>query len=257
MLLALVNMNAEIMRGNPELAATIAPFWAQTLDFPGSDKFAQAMAAMAPPPVKAILQPEGSGQQVDPAAQAQKIDEMGKALEEAIQHAKDAQEDADAAIAGEADAKRLAEVRERELDIKAYEAETNRLKITGANEQQMQAIVTDMVNAMLSQPEPLPGDADDAPQPGAQPMQAEQPMAEPMEPEPMPEPVEQEPPQPAPPDPHVMALMDGHARLTDAVAHLARMTGQTRTRTAVRDANGDILHVTDRMDDLPQHEHPA
>lgn len=149
---------AEIMRGNPELAATVAPFWAQTLDFPGSDKFAQAMATMAPPPVKAILQPEGQDQAPDPAKMAQQLDEMKKALDEALKHAHEAQEDADSAIASEADAKRMAEVRERELDIAAYNATTNRLKITGANEEQMRAITAGLINEMLSNPDPLPGD---------------------------------------------------------------------------------------------------
>lgn len=162
---------AEIMRGNPELAATVAPFWAQTLDFPGSDKFAQAMAAMAPPAVKAILQPEGQQDAPDPAKMAQQLDEMKKALDEALQHAKDAQDDADEAISGQADAQRLAEVKERELDIKAYDAETNRLKVTGANDEQTQAIVRDLINQMLMHPDPLPGDADETP---AMPMMQEQ-----------------------------------------------------------------------------------
>ncbi len=148
----------EIMRGNPEMAPTVAPFWAQTLDFPGSDKFAQAMAAMAPAPVKAILQPEGQEDAPDPAKMAQELDQCKKALEEAIKLAHESQEDADEAIAGQADAKRLAEVKARELDIKAYEAETNRLKVTGANSEQIQTIVSDLVNQMLMNPDPLPGD---------------------------------------------------------------------------------------------------
>jgi hypothetical protein len=162
---------AEIMRGNPELAPTVAPFWAQTLDFPGSDKFAQAMAAMAPAPVKAILQPEGQDDAPDPAKMAQQLDEMKKALDEALQHAHAAQDDADAAIASEADAKRLAEVKRRELDIEAYNAETNRLKVTGANEQQTQAIVRDLINQMLSQPDPLPGDPEPPDEQSQQPPQ--------------------------------------------------------------------------------------
>jgi hypothetical protein len=151
---------AEIMRGNKELAPVVAPFWAQTLDFPGSDKFAQAMAAMAPAPVKAILQPEGQQDAPDPAAMAQQMQQMQQALQEAIQHAKDAQEDADQAIAGMADAKRLGEVRERELDIDAYNAETNRLKVTGANVDQIEAVTRDLINQMLMQPDPLPGESE-------------------------------------------------------------------------------------------------
>lgn len=149
---------AEIMRGNKELAPVVAPFWAQTLDFPGSDKFAQAMAAMAPAPVKAILQPEGGDKQQDPAVMAQQLAECKMALQEAVQHAKDAQEDADRAIAGQADAKRISEVRERELDIAAYNAETDRLKVTGANEDQITAVTRDLINQMLMDKDPLPGD---------------------------------------------------------------------------------------------------
>jgi hypothetical protein len=155
----------EIMRGNPDLAPTVAPFWAQTLDFPGSDKFAQAMAAMAPPPVKAILQPEGADKGPDPAELSHQLDQCKQALNEAIQHAHDAQADANQAIADMAEAKRQAAVKERELDIEAYNAETNRLKVTGANADQIEAITRDTVMAMLQQPEPLPGDAPVNPQP--------------------------------------------------------------------------------------------
>lgn len=156
---------AEIMRGNKELAPVVAPFWAQTLDFPGSDKFAQAMAAMAPAPVKAILQPEGADKGPDPAALAQQLKQCQDALQEAIQHAHDAQQDADEAIAAQADAKRIAEVRERELDIKAYQAETDRLKVTGANVEQVQAITRDLIEQMLQQPDPLPGEQEQPEQP--------------------------------------------------------------------------------------------
>jgi hypothetical protein len=161
---------AEIMRGNKELAPVVAPFWAQTLDFPGSDKFAQAMAAMAPAPVKAILQPEGADKGPDPAAMAQQLKQCQEALQEAIQHAHDAQQDADEAIAAQAEAKRIAEVRERELDIKAYSAETDRLKVTGANVEQVQAITRDLIEQMLQQPDPLPGEQ----QPQEQGAQAQQ-----------------------------------------------------------------------------------
>lgn len=149
---------AEIMRGNKEMAPVVAPFWAQTLDFPGSDKFAQAMAAMAPPAVKSILQPEGGNKGPDPAALAQQLKQCQDALQEAIQHAHEAQQDADEAIAAAADAKRSADSKVRELDIKAYEAETERLKVTGANVDQIEAITRDLINQMLMQPDPLPGD---------------------------------------------------------------------------------------------------
>jgi hypothetical protein len=261
----------EIMRGNPGLAPTVAPFWAQTLDFPGSDKFAQAMAAMAPPPVKAIIQPEGQDEGPDPAKMAQQMQEMQQvleqtqqALQEAIHHAKGAQEDADQAIAAVADSKRMAEVKERELDIKAYDAETNRLKITGANVDQIQAVTRDLIEQMLNHPDPLPGDSD-AWQ-GGMPM-GEQGEVEPVEgPGPdgspgheqaegeAPEPQELQ--QPSPPSPEIQALLDGHVKLTDAVGQLAHAISKPRTKIPVRDKYGNITHVIEQVepDEPPQQE---
>jgi hypothetical protein len=150
---------SEMMRNNPAMTPAIAPLWAKTLDVADSDKLAQVLTAMAPPAVKAVLQPAGGKDAGPSAAQlAQQLEQVKQALQEAIQHGQEAQKDADEAIAGIAEEKRLAAVRERELNIKAYEAETNRLKITGANELQMQAIVRDLITQMLESPDPLPGD---------------------------------------------------------------------------------------------------
>ena len=252
----------EIMRGNPELAPTVAPFWAQTLDFPGSDKFAQAMAAMAPPPVKAIIQPEGQDEGPDPAKMAQQMQEMQQALQEtqqalqeAIQHAKDAQEDADQAIAAVADSKRLAEVKERELDIEAYNAETNRLKVTGANVDQIEAVTRDLIQQMLDHPDPLPGEQGEqepieGPGPDGSPAHE---LAEGEQPEPM-EPAE--PVQPAGPSPDVAAMVQAigmqaqhHGAMANAIAELAHSVGKPRTKIPVRDKHGNITHVIEQGSD--------
>ncbi len=154
---------AEIMRGNAQLAPVVAPFWAQTLDFPGADKFAQAMAEMAPPAVKAILQPEGADQHgdgPDPAALAQQLQQCQAALQEAIQHARAAQQDADEAQADLAEARRMAEVKEQEIQIKAYDAETKRMQVMGVTQDQARQVVADLINQMLDHPGPLPGEDD-------------------------------------------------------------------------------------------------
>lgn len=221
---------AEIMRGNKELAPIVAPFWAQTLDFPDSDKFAQAMAAMAPPAVKAILQPEDGDTKPDPAMLSQQLAECQQALQEAIQHAKDAQQDADTAVANEASVKRDSENQARELDIQAYDAETNRLKVTGANDQQIQVIVQDLINQMLSQPAPLPGDDQPAPKAPQEPAEPTEPTAE-----------------PAPPSPEMQALLAGHANLTDAVGKMAEAISKPRVRVPARDKAGNITHVIDKL----------
>jgi hypothetical protein len=234
---------AEVMRGNKELAAVVAPFWAQTLDFPGSDKFAQAMAAMAPPPVKAILQPEGQDEGPDPAAMAQENAQLKAALQEAIQHAKDAQEDADMAIAEAANAKRLAEVKERENDIKAYDAETNRLKVVGTGtEENAKAIVQDLIQQMLANPDPLPGEPE---------MQPEAQMSETQETGELSQAGAQEtplaPPEPPPPSPELQALLQGQAMLTEAMGQLVEISKKPRIRTAHRDKHGNLTHAIEAI----------
>lgn len=142
---------SEVMRNNPEMTPAIAPLWAQTLDIPNADKLAQVLAAMAPPAVQAILNPDTSKQ---PKAEEllQQNEQLKKGLQEAINHAHDAQAEADQAqekLADKDEANRVAQ----------YEAETNRLKVTGANEQQIQAIVQQLLHEMLSNPAAsLPGD---------------------------------------------------------------------------------------------------
>ena len=263
---------AEIMRGNPELAPTVAPFWAQTLDFPGSDKFAQALAAMAPPPVKAILQPEGAENEVDPAKLAQELEQCKQALAEAIQHAHDAQKDADEAIASEAASKRAVADKERELDINSYKAETDRLKVTGANEDQITAITTGLVNEMLMHPDPDEDQAED--QTEGMPMQGK---VSPLAAQVMPQVAAQV-------MPHVQALQDGqdmlaqnHAKLAESqqaiaqghgellqghqavvqgqdrlaqmLQELADLTRKPRRRVPVRDKQGNITEVIDSVNE--------
>lgn len=146
---------SEVMARNPALTPAIAPIWAGTLDIPNSDKLAQVLAAMAPPAVQAILNPD-SDKQPKLADVMAKLEQTQAALQEAIQHAHDAQQDAD-------EFKAKAEDKSEAEDVARYNAETNRLKVTGANEQQIQAIVRDLINDMLSSPAPLPGDPEPGP----------------------------------------------------------------------------------------------
>lgn len=243
----------EIIRSSkdPQLTATVLPFWAQTLDFPGSDKFAQAMTAMAPPAVKSILQPEGSGDAPDPAQMAQQLDQCKQALQEALQVAQEAQQEIQAAQT-EMDGMKA------DAEIDWFKARTDRLKVTGANQEQVAAITEELVNGML---EPVMGQINgilNPPQPES--FEGGQPMAD----APMPEPQE--------PAPEIMALQQGQeqlAQMTDQLAQgqqqiaqvvmslpqmleqLAALTKRTRRRIPVRNLDGDITEVIDKMDEEP------
>ena len=162
----------EMIRANPEMMPVVGPLWAQTLDFPNADKLAQVLTAMAPPAVQAILNP-GSDKQPTTADLMAQIEQLKQNLQEASSIAHEAQQDAD-----EANAK--AEAKEAENEIKRYEAETNRLKVTGANMDQIEAIVAGLVNQMLTSPAPL-GDEGANEDPGLdEPMPHEMAEGEPM-----------------------------------------------------------------------------
>lgn len=176
---------AEVMRTNPEMTPAIAPLWAQNLDIPHADKLAQVLAAMAPPAVQAILNPDTS-KKPKPEQLMQQVQQAQEALKEAIQHAHDAQQEADEAMQKVEDKRAENVAKERELDIKAYDAETKRLQLTSQamTPEQIQLMVAQTIDTMLSHPDPLPSEP-------VQQFEAPQEQAEPV-PEPM------EPPGPEP-----------------------------------------------------------
>jgi hypothetical protein len=134
------------------MAAIIAPFWAQVQDFPHAEKLAQALTAMAPEPVKQLLQPNDQAPKT--ADMMAQIQQLQAGLQEAIQTAQQATQEAEQ-LRAEVEAKdEEAEAKIAELSIKKYEAETKRLQVTGANEAQIQAIVQQMVQQMLTAPQP-------------------------------------------------------------------------------------------------------
>jgi hypothetical protein len=149
----------EMMRANPALTPALAPLWAQTLDVPHADKLAQVLTAMAPEPVKAVLQPEQQGKPTTEQLVGQ-VEQLKQALQEAIQHAQDAQADADQAQAECERLKNDSETRERELEIKAYDAETKRAQVLGLAEKDVKLLVVQTIEQMLSRPDPLPGEAE-------------------------------------------------------------------------------------------------
>jgi hypothetical protein len=162
----------EVMRNNPEMTPAIAPLWAQNLDIPHAEKLAQVLTAMAPPQVQAILNPD-TGKQPKPEQLMQQVQQAQKALQEAIQHAHEAQAEADQAQQQLQDKSEELRTKERELDIKAYDAETKRLQLTSSamTPEQIQLMVAQTVDTMLSHPAPLPSEA---PQPVAQPVEQQQ-----------------------------------------------------------------------------------
>jgi hypothetical protein len=147
----------EMMRANPDMMPAIAPLWAQTLDVPHADKLAQVLTAMAPDPVKAILNPE---RQDSTAALKAQVDQLKMALKQATDIAHEAQQDADTAHAELSKREIEGETRDDENAIKAYDALTKRLQVMGAamSPEAVKALVVQTLETMLQHPDPLPGD---------------------------------------------------------------------------------------------------
>ena len=143
---------SEVMSRNPALTPAIAPIWAGTLDIPNADKLAQVLAAMAPPAVQAILNPD-SDRQPKLADVMAKLEQTQQALQEAIQHAHDAQGEADQLKAEKEQA-------EDDAAIKAYDAETKRMVglKDAINPAQIQQLVVQTIEQMMRQPDPMVGE---------------------------------------------------------------------------------------------------
>ena len=238
----------EMMRASPDLMPAIAPLWAQTLDVPHADKLAQVLTAVAPPEVKAILQPQDS-EGPTTADLTAKVQQLTQALQAAIQEAHQAQQDADEAHAAVAEAKANAEAREDEVAIKAFDALTKRLQVLGATitPDQVQAIVQQTLAQTLAQPSPTeePGEPIEGPGPDGTPMHE---MAEGEQPEPMEQSMPQQPEAEEQTPQAMQQLLEGQQQLADLMTRLILLVQSPRKRVPVRNKAGDIEHVIDTIE---------
>jgi exonuclease VII small subunit len=142
----------ELMRAAPNLMPAVAPLWAQTLDIQNSDKLAEVLIAVAPPEVQAVLKPKDN-KEPSTAELSAKLEQMNQALEQAIAVAKEAEQDLDECQA------KLQEAEDKNA-IAAYEAETKRMVglKDAINPAQVQQLVVQTIEQMLSNPNPLPGE---------------------------------------------------------------------------------------------------
>lgn len=163
----------EMIRANPQMMPVIGPLWAKSLDFPDSDKLAQVLAAIAPPEVKAILQPGGQEDEGPSKAEmAAQLEQLKTALQQAIKTAREAEQDLDECQAKLAD-------KEAEAEIRAYEAETKRMVGLkhAISPDAIQALVAQTLEQMLSSPAPMAGEREEAEEPEGEPTSFEmQPM---------------------------------------------------------------------------------
>jgi hypothetical protein len=128
----------EILQANPQLWAVAGDLFVKNMDWPGAQEIAQRLAKTIDPKLL-----EASDE--DPALQAaqQQIQAMGAEMEQMFGMLQNVQQSMEA---------REVQVKEFEAEVKAYQAETDRLKTVGPalNEQQIQDIVMGTLSGMLS-----------------------------------------------------------------------------------------------------------
>lgn len=137
----------ELLRVYPAAAPVIGDLLAKNLDWPGADEIAKRLQAMLPPQVK--------GQDPQTAQMQQAIQQLQQQLGQIGQENQQLKTD------------KLIDVEKVRVD--AYNAETNRLKVmqTGMMPEQVQALVIQTLQQVLSSPDILPA-------PQAMPMPAPQ-----------------------------------------------------------------------------------
>lgn len=124
----------------------LGPEWIRNQDWPNAEKVAKLLLAMAPPQVQAI---ENDKTDIPPEITA-KMQGLQKELEQCQQLLQKLGDEYNK-LEGDKSSDQL------KAQIDAYEAETNRLKVTlpAADPQQIAALAAQLVMQALSQPDPL------------------------------------------------------------------------------------------------------
>ena len=128
----------EILQANPQLWAVAGDLFVKNMDWPGAQEIAERLAKTIDPKLL-----EASDE--SPALQAaqQQIQAMGAEMEQMFTMLQNVQQSMEA---------REVQVKEFEAEVKAYQAETDRIKAveTGLNEQQVQDIIAGTLAGMMS-----------------------------------------------------------------------------------------------------------
>lgn len=153
---------AQMFQGNPQLMGAIGDLFFRNQDWPGSDDIADRLKLMLPPPILEAEKNKETGQnpevmQVMQQAQ-QAIQQREQALQQMMQQM---QEMAEALKNAEAEAKARHEeniIKLREVQVKEYEAETERAQVLAPvfDAQQIQALVVQTMQDLMNQPMPQP-----------------------------------------------------------------------------------------------------
>lgn len=139
----------EFIRVFPQAAPIIGDLLAKNLDWPGSDEVAARLKAMLPQQINGGLPPEVQQQQQQMQQQLQQVGQQAQQLAQENQQLKQ-----------QVGNKQVdAQLKDRELTVKEYEAQTERMKVmheAQAREQDRMARVIESANQQSTGEQPLP-----------------------------------------------------------------------------------------------------
>lgn len=135
----------ELTNRNPQIMQVAGDIVMRSYDFPMAEEMAKRLEKTLPPN---LLDKKEGEQELPPQVQQQmqemqqQVEQLGQALEAAAKHADELEAESNS--------------KQAELGIKAFDAETNRLKVLGAamTPEQVQALVMQTVQQLLEAPAP-------------------------------------------------------------------------------------------------------
>jgi len=149
---------SQLVNGNPQIMAILGDEWVKMMDWPNADKLSQRFKALLPPEVRAQEQ-EQAGEAPEVAAVKQEAEQMMQQMAQALEEAQAQMQEMAAKLKKSEEDD---EAREKEILIKGYQAETDRLKViqTQLDPQQIAALAAQLVIQTLQTPDPAPMEMD-------------------------------------------------------------------------------------------------
>jgi hypothetical protein len=151
-----VEAMTQMTQANPQLWQVIGDLLVKNMDWPGADDMAKRLKHTLLPQVQQEIDKEGSGQPQVPPQVQQAMQQMGEQMDALTQEL-------------QASADKIEELSNdqewklKELTVKAYQAETQRISAlgTGLTSEQVQALVMQTLQGALSTPAPAQGIQED------------------------------------------------------------------------------------------------
>ena len=249
----------KIVQSSPQLMGVLGPMWARMQDWPEAEKVSKLLLAIAPPQVQAL---EGGDEEVPPQAQAQlqQLQEQVKQLSQALEQAHSEHMQLEGDVKSRMSVEQLkaqsmsqmeAQKHAREIEfehVKAMQTKEDndaKMSVAQANNDSAWRIAELNAKVALAKQQTDAAQATQAREAEmileGQRMKAQQDSQAAA--------TAAKEPKNTGPAPELKALLDGHAKLTDAVGEMAATLAKPRMRIPVRDKAGVTTHVIDKVAD--------